>query len=1817
MNATTTIVNTSPITVPSNTAANTSAVESTTASTTRVGTESTLVNINATSPVALTAASNATSKTTVTSVTTAAMSTIGPNSTNVTLPIVLGTSSTTTTATMTPAAPNSSTVASTSASLLLSPATSNTTAANTAVGSATTSTTTLPTNSTTVTALTNQSTSTAVTQLIVNSPTSYTTIISTVSSSTASTTNATVTPASTISSISPVTSPTTSSTSTTVSNSGTTPTSNGTTTQSTTNVITSSISLTPSSATTVSTTSVPTTTAIVVPGLVKNLTLTSQGVKNTSLEVVWLAAEGYVEQYIAFISPQEASAVSVSPTGSLTARFSGLRPGVEYTITVKTFGRGNVSNAGVSVKQVTALNTCNLACTNGQCFIDAKTSMSTCYCNSGFSLTSPQICSEKRLFEYGPTVGDTTIKPISTDSVSQFFSPPYGFPFASKFYQRLYFTDNGLIIFKDVEDSTRFAYPNPFINGFTDASSIPMIAVFWDDADFSSDTGAMYFQEYDFTEGLSNKNDALNLRGKVMDQIRANFSSQSDTRGYEPTWMLKITWVDAPAVPARSNLKYTNTFQAVLSTDGDSSFCLIFFKDGGMQWRPEARDPGSNNALMGFNSGTNRFYYNDALSRSTNPARYRPDTVIGNNTGLTGRWAYRLDTNLAVTTNPKRKCMDWYRNESVLPSISRFTTCPCSLWQGQFDMSYINGDLISRYGYQPLNVTGSFMSLQNFNKDLFGGGVRCHYNTFGALVSGSYERYLPTPWNILQPDIQLYSTNEVQPYQSCCQSGDARFCSRYQQKRPPNKCAFYRPPFAAFLIGDPHITTLDNVSYTFNGLGEYTVLEAVGDGVNFTMQGRTGIARTNASANISSKATSFIAIVAQETGGIKVEWILKNGSILVLVDGKQIDSTDDIYRQNVSIKWTIKGGVVATFASGISVNVSSLPGALNFITSLQESFNNCTKGLLGVFNKDPTDDFQASNGTVLRFNGSSVPPESQIYYSFGVTWQTKESTSLFTYNATSGETWSTFNNNNSFVPTFYEELINQTSAERLASIKASCGGQFDCIFDVLSTGDTDFGLATLKSAMEFGSQQKALQNFPPNITSDGQISAKLNQVVTVNISAVDPNNDAIVITISGNSSDLNITADGTLTWSPRSSEPAFGVVSASNGKASSLLLLNLTLCNCSAHSTCLYNQTTLSITGSDGSTFQVAGCQCDDGYAGAYCMDDYNACVDSPCHPGVNCTDDRAPSLGFSCGPCPVGLTGNGSKCYDVDECLEVPAKCNQTCLNNNHGYTCSCDIGYINTTIDSSMCQDINECATQNTCHTNATCSNNEGSYNCICKQGFTGDGRMCSDIDECLTNCTDQSAQCVNTIGSYLCSCAKGYTSIGDNNPGNGINCGDIDECKENGTICGPNATCSNNLGSYSCSCVSGYEMMNNTCLDINECESMPCPQNEECYNIPGTYKCNCSDGYKRDGQDCVPLNCSQTACIAGYCKNGGTCYNTPFCNASCTCLASYEGIDCQYGKTTVNASFKAGTPKLKVFMGLNYNISPTPTDQNQIKELASAKIVKKLEKLFYFNYFYNNSITNISLMDNNVFFVKTYAQFNYTTESAVYNYYKYDLKKDIETQFTTNTRAVDFMVLVNLTTEQLSLDELKQYIDCSTTMPNYVPKWIDGTGFVCQSPCITEIYCKNGGKCQHTSNGPVCECSTNGIYHFDGDQCQHLTVTSPAFFGILFGSLGGMLLLGIGIYAFWRYKSGRTYSLFGNKGSYPGSHQGGVSAYDNYSREGAIKGTHAAETEVYGVKSDLAFTSWRPVIHDINTTEVSIQRPSVLKGRFDSEQAYHDLE
>ena len=62
----------------------------------------------------------------------------------------------------------------------------------------------------------------------------------------------------------------------------------------------------------------------------------------------------------------------------------------------------------------------------------------------------------------------------------------------------------------------------------------------------------------------------------------------------------------------------------------------------------------------------------------------------------------------------------------------------------------------------------------------------------------------------------------------------------------------------AWFWGDPHFTTLDNYTYTFNGIGEYVLLRSAGE-VNVEFQGRTAVAPN-------SNATVFSAFAIQHEG---------------------------------------------------------------------------------------------------------------------------------------------------------------------------------------------------------------------------------------------------------------------------------------------------------------------------------------------------------------------------------------------------------------------------------------------------------------------------------------------------------------------------------------------------------------------------------------------------------------------------------------------------------------------------------------------------------------------------------------------------------------------------------------------------------------------------------------------------------------------------------------------------------------------------------------------------------------------------------------
>ena len=121
----------------------------------------------------------------------------------------------------------------------------------------------------------------------------------------------------------------------------------------------------------------------------------------------------------------------------------------------------------------------------------------------------------------------------------------------------------------------------------------------------------------------------------------------------------------------------------------------------------------------------------------------------------------------------------------------------------------------------------------------------------------------------------------------------------------------------------------------------------------------------------------------------------------------------------------------------------------------------------------------------------------------------------------------------------------------------------------------------------------------------------------------------------------------------------------------------------------------------------------------------------------------------------------------------------------------------------------DIDECAQAelNTCSDNSECVDTDGSFICVCEQGYFSLDGECFDLNECINNnlnvCPDNS-WCYNTEGSYTCVCKDGFVGPIDEN-GTKI-CYNINECLDNNSCeFGSNAFCEDTFGSFKCSCPS----------------------------------------------------------------------------------------------------------------------------------------------------------------------------------------------------------------------------------------------------------------------------------------------------------------------------------------------------------------------------------------------------------------------------
>uniref|UniRef100_A0A8D0CE37 Thrombospondin 3 n=1 Tax=Scleropages formosus TaxID=113540 RepID=A0A8D0CE37_SCLFO len=201
-------------------------------------------------------------------------------------------------------------------------------------------------------------------------------------------------------------------------------------------------------------------------------------------------------------------------------------------------------------------------------------------------------------------------------------------------------------------------------------------------------------------------------------------------------------------------------------------------------------------------------------------------------------------------------------------------------------------------------------------------------------------------------------------------------------------------------------------------------------------------------------------------------------------------------------------------------------------------------------------------------------------------------------------------------------------------------------------------------------------------------------------------------------------------------------------------------------------------------------------------------CSPSPCYKGVPCME-TLDFPGYRCGPCPEGMTGNGSHCQDIDECaLAQPCFSSSGCVNTAKGFSCEpCPPGYGGPPLSGvglefakskkQECYDIDECV-NNPCVPNSVCTNTVGSFKCgQCKVGFVGNQTEgCFPRKTCATlsfNPCDVNAHCIiERNGDVTCACNVGWAGNGntcgldtdiDGYPDQSLPCIDNDKhCKDN---------------------------------------------------------------------------------------------------------------------------------------------------------------------------------------------------------------------------------------------------------------------------------------------------------------------------------------------------------------------------------------------------------------------------------------------------
>ncbi|XP_071806166.1 sushi domain-containing protein 2-like [Asterias amurensis] len=423
-------------------------------------------------------------------------------------------------------------------------------------------------------------------------------------------------------------------------------------------------------------------------------------------------------------------------------------------------------------------------------------------------------------------------------------------------------------------------------------------------------------------------------------------------------------------------------------------------------------------------------------------------------------------------------CRDWFDEDQYEPAFAQdVNACPCTLQQALADQArfvanpWCDSTLQSPEGIKALDFCFARPGIKHCALDILQSPTRsaseCCYDGDDNLVYaqdsiyGSFSNRV-SRFSGTSPPLGSV-TSDLVPYMFCIVVGSDPD-HYYQRARPTRDCKDYKPVRPAIVYGDPHFVTFDNMSYTFNGYGEYVLLKTkdATTKTEFRMEGR--FERVMNSEGNAVNATVLTTLAIRESNNednriqIEANDITKM-NLRVGQTAKLQDIGNSRWQQYGNFLVIFPGntgtGVISKMVflfkqSQIGIVVEAGDQLVCSMVLLPEDFKglNEIEGLLGSWDGDMSNDLKDPEGNTLPKTSSS----QTIFSDFGQKWEAFPPT-IFTYigdKFTHGEYQF-----NDFTPIF-----NPPDDVPSRELKSVCGEDEACIFDYQMTGLASFAAHT-------------------------------------------------------------------------------------------------------------------------------------------------------------------------------------------------------------------------------------------------------------------------------------------------------------------------------------------------------------------------------------------------------------------------------------------------------------------------------------------------------------------------------------------------------------------------------------------------------------------------------------------------------------------------------------------------------------------------------------------------------------------------------------